>query len=99
MKKKRFIAFQEITMSKLVAIIFIFPWLVILAMQTVHLWFEVGNDLSSVLESSGTVVAIVASGYFARSGYDMYTGYKYGNYGSSSPYGNEIRDYESGFPL
>jgi hypothetical protein len=98
MKKKRFVAFNEVTFTKLVAIAFILPWLTILTMQSIYLWSRctIGGDMSAVLEATGYVVAIVASGYFARSGYDMYTGYKYGSYGS---YGNQIRSYDGSFPL
>lgn len=83
-KKKRFIAFEEITMAKLVAISFILPWWIVLVLQGIYLWSNkaVGGDMSSLFTGVSTTAAIVASGYFGSRTLDYYTGYRYGDFKS-----------------
>jgi len=95
-KPKRFIAFKEITMTKVIAMTFIIPWLIVLIMQVIYLWSNktIGGDLDSVLSSSGAIVAVVASGYFARSGYDTYTRSRYSTDGLKG-----YSDYKGGLQI
>lgn len=78
MKKKRLVAFDEITLSKLLAMIFVIAYLATLIISIIRTLS--GLDALPQLSELGQHISIILLGYFGKSGYEYYNRNKYGSY-------------------
>jgi len=77
MKKKRIIAFKEITFSKLIAMFVLLLFSGIIITSIILKCVKLQADISSELETIATMTGVILTGYFGKSGYEFYSRSRY----------------------